>query len=565
MYNKFGKRNLLRLITKVVSLSLVALMLVGMLGACKKNDSKKEASASPSSTAAKTTAKASATPSASKTPSSSATTSAEPSATPDSSAKPEGTESPTSTSSGSEDSTVAPVETQEPVETEEVEQTTPPEEANTPEESGSGPVEEVSFDLGGRKVIIGDWNVTDLEIARLASNAEGATEQQKAGYQSLKYQEQKYNCDIEFMKYKKGSNDFVQAALAGQHFADAFFTSREFVFPRVVNMGLIIPIDDYIDFENDPLWVNTNPDAHLWRGKHYGLRGQVQYPYQGTWINYDIIERTGVEDPYDLWQAGNWNWETMLDIALQVTDDTDGDGVTDQWGINNSNVRYFLYSNGGQVVEYNEATGRYEYALDKPNNRRAMQFWADLSFVHKVVGPGYFETFAEGNFAFMFNQLWNGQRIYEGGVTNLGWIPFPNGPDVPSDYITNVRGDMFFLAFPSTLPENERAQIVKVVADFLCLWDPSKPYYFPDEKVIDVYMDTNYAMGKFRDWNYVAAKTIAMDNETMIGGESRDLQKLLDNDCFNPIANGEKSVVTALESVKAAATDIVNTRQDLAE
>jgi len=536
MHYKFLNKNLLNRITKAMSLSLVMVMLLGAAAGCKKDS--KNSGAENSGSPKKTTQKSTTSSKNTKSPSASSTT------------NPTQSNDPGSTP-GSTDSTNpgnTPGQTNNPGQT-----------SNPGQTENPGTVEEEVFDLGGRKIVIGDWTVTDIEDARLASNAESASAEQKAGYQSLKYTEQKYNVDIEFMKFNKGADDFVQAAMAGQYFADAFMTMRHFVFPRIANMGLLLPLDEYIDFENDPLW-QSNASASLWQGKHYGLKGQVNYPYQGTWINYDIIERTGVEDPYDLWQQGNWNWETMLDIALEVTDDTDGDGATDQWGINNSDVRYFLYSNGGQVVEYNENTGRYEYALDKPNNIRAIQFWSDLSAVHKVVGPGFYAEFAQGNYAFMFNQLLNGQRVYEGGVTNLGWIPFPNGPDVPSDYVTNMRGDPLFLVFPSNVQDPEK--VVKVVAEFRAIWDPSKPYYISDKEAIDIMMDTNHVTGKYRDWNYSAAETIGWDNETMIGGSSRDIQKLLDAELFNKVSSQELSVTAALEAVTSAATELINTKQD---
>ena len=35
---------------------------------------------------------------------------------------------------------------------------------------------------------------------------------------------------------------------------------------------------------------------------------------------------------HELYQNGQWTWETLERIAQRATRDTDGDGVIDQWG-----------------------------------------------------------------------------------------------------------------------------------------------------------------------------------------------------------------------------------------
>jgi len=559
MGNKFN-RNLLKGVTKLLSMSLVMSVLVVSLGGCKGKETTDDASAKASSTSSST---AKNTTSSSKSTSSAKATeknTQSPTASADASAKPtegkdaEKTETTKPEQTGTEETGTEGTGT---------EQTTAPEQSEdseyTPEQgSGSEIVEEEVFDLGGRKIVIGDWSVNGLEDARYASNADGATNTQKKGYESLKYQEQKYNCDIEFMKFNKGIDDFMQATMAGQVFADAFVTMNSYIFPRAANMGLILPLDDYIDFYNDPLWQHSE-SATAWKGKHYALKDPYDYPTNGTWINYDVIERAGVTDPYDLWQAGNWNWETFLDICNAVTDDLDGDGVTDQWGVLNSVARYFIYSNGGEIVAYNESTGRYEYSLNDPRNVRAIQFWGELRSVYNVVGSGSYAEFAQGTAAFMFHQLLNGARVYEGGCTNLGYVPFPNGPDVSSDYITNSGTDIMMIAFPANIQDPEK--VVKVVSDFRCIWDETKPYYLSIKESVDVRMDENYVTGKFRDWCYNATNT-KPDNAGIFG---KTLSNLLDKELFNKVQNQELSVTAALEAVRAQANDIVNSLQDVTE
>ena len=77
-----------------------------------------------------------------------------------------------------------------------------------------------------------------------------------------------------------------------------------------------------------------------------------------TMYNKDLIEAAGLEDPYVLWQAGRWTYDALEEYGIALTQDTDGDGVIDQWGIgdlpNPAAVYRFLPSNGAELAKQNE-------------------------------------------------------------------------------------------------------------------------------------------------------------------------------------------------------------------
>ena len=94
-----------------------------------------------------------------------------------------------------------------------------------------------------------------------------------------------------------------------------------------------------------------------------------------VYYNRDLFKRAKVPEP----KAG-WTWDEMVQKAIKLTRDTNGDGDIDQHGlgVEPSIIRIapFVWSNGGEVVDDEEAPTRL--ALDSPEATEAMQKFFDL-------------------------------------------------------------------------------------------------------------------------------------------------------------------------------------------
>ncbi len=84
-------------------------------------------------------------------------------------------------------------------------------------------------------------------------------------------------------------------------------------------------------------------ESFVWKQKHYALRVEQIQPYM-IWYNKNLLNKNGLEDPYDLWKSGEWNWEKFEELGRELTQDTDDDGNIDQWGFNTAGV----YAHVGQ-------------------------------------------------------------------------------------------------------------------------------------------------------------------------------------------------------------------------
>src|SRR5687768_7773561 len=110
-----------------------------------------------------------------------------------------------------------------------------------------------------------------------------------------------------------------------------------------------------------------------------------------VYYNKDMFTQNNVPFP-----KAAWTWDDFLNTAASLTKDTNGDGVNDIHGLGVPpqiiRVAPFVWQNGGEIVDDPEKPTTITL-LEGPA-REAVQFFMDLSLVHKVV-PSEAEEKAE--------------------------------------------------------------------------------------------------------------------------------------------------------------------------
>lgn len=110
-----------------------------------------------------------------------------------------------------------------------------------------------------------------------------------------------------------------------------------------------------------------------------------------VYYNRDLFEAAGVPLP-----RPDWTWDAFLQAAIALTQDIDGDGYVDQYGVGlePSLIRFapFIWQAGGELVDDLDRPTRL--AIDTPEARAGIQFVIDLSLEHEVV-PTEPEVLAE--------------------------------------------------------------------------------------------------------------------------------------------------------------------------
>lgn len=187
----------------------------------------------------------------------------------------------------------------------------------------------------------------------------------------------------------------------------------------------------------------------IFEGRVWTINPQgVDIVAQGLGVNLDIIHANGLPNPLELFEAGQWTWDAMLEIMRDATADTTGDGVVNQFGIAgqpNDIIRHLIGANDGILVggDFNFVWPNFYYALDHPNTRAALEFaetifseglWAHEPGGVMIIGNwerNFFSGKREGNAALFPAATWS----LEGWPPNFyphfnfGFVPFPTGPN----------------------------------------------------------------------------------------------------------------------------------------
>ncbi|MDQ0112212.1 ABC transporter substrate-binding protein [Paenibacillus harenae] len=284
-------------------------------------------------------------------------------------------------------------------------------------------------DLGGREIRISHWwDATPV----------GDSEADELARERIKKVEEKYNVKIKYLntEYWSTSEKLSSSVLAGDPFAEIVRLPDGFIW-GLTNGGFLTPLNDYL---NNSRIAPDVIEAMKFGGEQvYGLEGWYNANDSGMYYNKRIFKEAGLQDPQQLMDADNWNWNTMLDAAKKLTVDNNGDGKVDQYGLAGAHYIFseqLIASNGGLI--YEEATKKVTF--DSPAAMEALNFEYELYNTHKVVkeneGNDWEDPakyFAEGNIAMYPGGLWEIEgRLTDKMKDEWGYVYFPKAPNATS-------------------------------------------------------------------------------------------------------------------------------------
>jgi multiple sugar transport system substrate-binding protein len=101
-----------------------------------------------------------------------------------------------------------------------------------------------------------------------------------------------------------------------------------------------------------------------------------------VYYNQDMFDAANVPYPAD-----DWTWDDFVKTAVALTQDFDGDGATDQYGVGVEPSLYrlapFVWQNSAPIVNSEEFPTRL--TMTRPPSQAALQWFVDLRQVHGVV------------------------------------------------------------------------------------------------------------------------------------------------------------------------------------
>lgn len=131
----------------------------------------------------------------------------------------------------------------------------------------------------------------------------------------------------------------------------------DYWFPNMAVQGLVEPLDSY--YTDVDLYSTDKPenggilkqfsDHYTLDNKVYAV-GSARSVYQLLmYYNKKMFKEAGLEDPWELYKAGNWNWSKFMEMGTSVTDVSNKIGFT-AFG----DVHAWLALCGTQVIKKND-------------------------------------------------------------------------------------------------------------------------------------------------------------------------------------------------------------------
>ena len=204
------------------------------------------------------------------------------------------------------------------------------------------------------------------------------------------------------------------------------------MYATLVSNGTLENLDEIIEEDQYVLraYYPAVRDACMSDGSYYTL------PYEAVpelmFANKTLLEQSGIDVPVD-----DWSWDDLYEIASEPTNDTDGDGKTDQFGIYGYTWEEAAYGNG--VSFYDEA--KHSVSFSTSDMVETVEFLRKLS---SLAGEEVTERmFDEGKVVFM-PMNYSDYRSYMPypyrvkKFSGFEWecLPMPKGPE--GDNVSHV-------------------------------------------------------------------------------------------------------------------------------
>jgi len=204
--------------------------------------------------------------------------------------------------------------------------------------------------------------------------------------------------------------------------------------PMFVDKGAFLPLDDFIAGEyplDTTIYLPGVLEPGQWEGQQWLLA--KDFTPLAVYYNKRIFDQYGVEYPQE-----GWTWDDLLDTAQALTQDTDGDGKNDIWGIQltanwTTGFEYWIAAAGGRLIS--EDGTQFAGYMDSPEAIEAVQFFSDMYNVYQVAPPpADFALWAGGNAEFengtaamrMFGR-WPQAGYRDNPNLDLGVVGVPQG------------------------------------------------------------------------------------------------------------------------------------------
>jgi len=271
------------------------------------------------------------------------------------------------------------------------------------------------------------------EVVLQVANWGGAEEVKLEEEIARRFMEEHPGVRVEIETIPSGYKEKILTRIASGKPPDVFLLDST-ILPAFLNRSLLVDLMPYLRR------YGPKPEAFFPNVFRIAMRDSQLFAIPKdfnslmVFYNKDLFDRAGIPYP----QTG-WTWDDFLRITRQLTRDTNGDGLPDQFGTALSTRFYlwqpWLWVAGGDLLspDGTHATGYF----NSPASLRAVQFLVDLKRKYHVTpeaisGGGMMTSlFFTGKVATMVNGHWmviTIRKYLDSGELRIGAVHIPIPP-----------------------------------------------------------------------------------------------------------------------------------------
>lgn len=271
------------------------------------------------------------------------------------------------------------------------------------------------------------------------------------------------NINIEFENIGTSTDYYtkLQITIAGGTAPDVFYPATHVAY-ALARKGVMLSLNDYIERDGIDLAAYDPAilDLYTIDGELYCL--PIDSAALVVYYNKDIFDAAGVPYP----EAG-WTWDDFLATAQALTQDLDGDGRIDIFGVDQFRNYWpmVVWSNTGRYL-FDDIRNPTEFiAGSDPAAINSVQWIADLTLVHNVMPSDderadISDMFAAGKAAMQVVGHWRFTQYQTAGI-NFNVAPLPIGEY--GEPVNRADGSCFAISASTAHPE-EAWEFVKFLA-----------------------------------------------------------------------------------------------------